>query len=195
MSGSRRRTANLTVRLARLEDLFRTPEPDLFPTTGRLVSGVDELLTQLQGMRIPKRVSTTIVLEHDAGAGEEARIGDLIHRYCDLRLRDLESRLRSQRRQQRHSLLVGLLLFVIGVALASEFAASYWPAEVKSLLGDGIFLVVAWVGLWYPLDYLVFGRRPLLEERKALHALGAAEVKLQPEPHAGQTTPARLATT
>jgi hypothetical protein len=34
-----------------------------------------------------------------------------------------------------------------------------------------VFLVIAWVGLWYPLDTLVFSRRPLLREKRVLSAI------------------------
>ena len=182
MAATARRTAHLIVRLATLDDLFRAPEPNLFAATGRLISGMDELITELQARRLPRGLSTTIMLEHEATAVDAARIAALIHRYCDIRLRELDGRLRSQRREQRYSLLVGLLLFVLGVGLASEFTASYWPGELKSLLGEGIFLVVAWVGLWYPIDYLVFGRRPLLRERKALQVLRTTEVTVERAP-------------
>jgi hypothetical protein len=174
-----RRSSDLRLRLARLEDLFRTPEPHMFTATGRLISGMDEAISTLMGSRIPRLVNLTILLDDEAAVADEAVITELIRRFCKLRLAELALRIRSQAGQQRHSLVVGLLLFVVGVGLASEFAAGYWPAEVKSLLGDGIFLVVAWVGLWYPLDYLVFGRRPLLQERKVLQALREADVRLE----------------
>lgn len=186
MARNGRRSSDLSIRLASLDDLFRTPEPQLFTSTGRLISGMDELILALQGMRIPKRLRATIVLAGDApGQSQQSdqqldqqSVAELIRRYCDLRLQEVELRMRGQGRQQRRAIIVGLLLFVFGVALAGEFTDSYWPGEIKSLLGDGIFLVIAWVGLWYPLDYLAFGRQPLLQERKVLRALRGAEVTL-----------------
>lgn len=172
------RTIDLTIRLRTAEDLFRTPEPDRFPTTGRLVSGIDELLNQLRARRPAKRVRSIILLEQTAGAPAEEVLADLIKRYCDLRLHDLEMHLRVDRRDMRREVAVGLLLFVLGVGLSSEFGSSHWPGEVNSLLGEGVFLVVAWVGLWYPLDHLVFGRRPLRRERNVLRALRDTEVTI-----------------
>jgi type II secretory pathway component PulM len=67
----------------------------------------------------------------------------------------------------------------VGVALTSEFTSEGWPGEVRSLLGEGVFLVIAWVGLWYPLDALFFARRPLLLERKVLQLLMESEVTLE----------------
>ena len=174
----RRRQAHLTLRLARLEDLFRNPDPQEFTTTGRLISGIEELILALQGRRIPKHVSTTIVLEEGSPA-DEGKVASLVRRYCEVRLRELDLRIRSQRRELNRALLIGLLLFIVGVALTSEFTSEGWPGEVRSLLGEGVFLVIAWVGLWYPLDALFFARRPLLLERKVLQRLMESEVTLE----------------
>ena len=171
--------AQLTLRLASLEDLFKTPEPQEFGSTGRLVSGIEELILALEGTRMPKRVSTTIVLDGEGGDADEAKVASMVRRYCEVRLRELELRIRGQRRELNRALLIGLLLFVIGVALTSEFTSEGWPGEVRSLLGEGVFLVVAWVGLWYPLDALFFARRPLLLERKVLQRLMESEVTLE----------------
>jgi hypothetical protein len=176
-----RRVADLAVRLTTPEDLFRAPEPHLFHDHGRLISGVEELVLALQGRRVPKRVRATIVLAKNAPGQDPETLAGLMRRYCDLRLQEVELRMRAQGREQRRAILVGSLLFVLGVALAGEFTTSFWPDEIRSLLGDGIFLVIAWVGLWYPLDYLAFGRQPLLQERKVLRALGRAEVTLERE--------------
>jgi hypothetical protein len=173
--------ADLAVRLTAPEDLFRAPEPHLFLEHGRLISGVEELILALQGRRVPKCVRATIVLAKNARGEDPETLTRLIRRYCDLRLREVELRMRAQGREQRRAILVGSMLFLLGVALAGEFTASFWPDEIRSLLGDGIFLVVAWVGLWYPLDYLVFGRRPLLLERRILQALRRAEIRVERE--------------
>jgi hypothetical protein len=200
-----RRSADITIRLASLEDLFRAPEPQQFTATGRLISGMEELILTLHGRRIPKRLRTTIVLAEAAPEPDQEALAQLIRRYCDLRLQEVELRMRGQGRQQRRALIVGGLLFVLGVAFAGEFTTSFWPEEVRTLLGDGIFLVIAWVGLWYPLDYLVFGRQPLLQDRKVLSSLrraevrlvrertGAAEVQRPAEALQGSTDPARRA--
>lgn len=165
------RTVDLTLRLGSVDDLFRTPNPECFRQTGRLQSGLDELLTTLKVERLPAQVRTTISFtdENSSIDGEELRRS--VQAYCDLRLRDLDLELRAHRREERQSLTIGGVLFLLGIGLSAEFTQSLWPPEVQSLLGDGIFLVLAWVGLWYPLDYFIFGRRPLVLDRKVLRAI------------------------
>ncbi|MGH3798544.1 MAG: hypothetical protein ACRDTD_00135 [Pseudonocardiaceae bacterium] len=46
----------------------------------------------------------------------------------------------------------------------------------RELLGNGFFVVVAWVGLWYPLDLLFIARQPLKRELRVLTELKALPV-------------------
>ena len=73
----------------------------------------------------------------------------------------------------------GLPLFVIGLLLSTDFLAPDVPEFFQSLLGDGVFLVIAWVGLWYPLDLLFFARLPLRRQRRALDALRTMPVEVR----------------
>ena len=52
---------------------------------------------------------------------------------------------------------------------------------ITDFLADGVILVVAWVGMWYPLDTLVYTNRPYKMENKALTALIDAEVRILPD--------------
>ena len=63
------------------------------------------------------------------------------------------------------------------------------PKELRDFFGNGLFLVVAWVGLWYPLDTLVYGGQPYRNERKLLRAIGRAEIVVRPD----DREPARVA--
>ena len=51
---------------------------------------------------------------------------------------------------------------------------------VRDFLGQGVFLVVAWVGLWYPLDTLLWTPRVQMRQRKALQAIRVMEVSVEP---------------
>ena len=56
------------------------------------------------------------------------------------------------------SLLSGSLLFGVGIGLSYAFTRPVMGEFANGLLGNGVFLVVAWVGLWYPLDLLFIAR-------------------------------------
>jgi hypothetical protein len=173
---ARLRTIDLTLRLTSVDELFGTPDPRCFRQTGRLQSGVDELMAALRVERLPARVRTTISFTRAISSLDEDDLSRSVQEYCDLRLRDLDLELRGHRREERQSLTIGGVLFLLGIGLSAEFTQSLWPPEIQSLLWDGIFLVLAWVGLWYPLDYFIFGRRPLLLDRKVLRAIRSMDI-------------------
>jgi hypothetical protein len=182
------RTIELGLRLRSVDDLFRTPDPQCFRQTGRLHSGVDELMVALRVERLPARVRTTISFTGEVASIDDDELRRSVQEYCGLRLRDLDLELRAHRREERQSLTVGGVLFLLGIGLSAEFTQSFWPAEVQSLLGDGIFLVLAWVGLWYPLDYFIFGRRPLLLDRKVLQAIRGMEITTRVDANGAELT-------
>ena len=182
--------AELTVRLRCLDDLFQAPAPQSFQDAGRLVSGIDELLLELDAGRLPKRLRTTILLTAESPPVDESAVRDTLRQYCALRLRELELRLRSHRREELQALAIGSVLFLIGVGLSAEFVQPFWPQEIQYLLGNGVFLVVAWVGAWYPLDHFIFGRRTLIRERKVLRCLLGMEVDVRREAVLGEAVAA-----
>ncbi|MGH3599377.1 MAG: hypothetical protein ACRDQH_03720, partial [Pseudonocardiaceae bacterium] len=69
------------------------------------------------------------------------------------------------------SLRTGSLLFLVGLGLSYYFTRSSVPEIAQQLLGNGVFLVILWIGLWYPLDLLFFARQPVRREVRMLSLL------------------------
>ncbi len=111
-------------------------------------------------------------------AGTEDRLRTGLRRYCELRLSENERTRSVVRHDGVASLGIGAALFAVGVILSAEFSTHHLPESVRLWLGSGVFLVVAWVGLWYPLDSLVFTGHPLARDRRALQALAEAGVEV-----------------
>jgi hypothetical protein len=99
-----------------------------------------------------------------------------VHRYCELRRRRAVRELDLIWRQGKRSLLNGSLLFVMGIALSYIFTRPWVPELPGELLGNGVFLVVAWVGLWYPLDLLFIAREQAKREISVLGLMVAMPV-------------------
>jgi hypothetical protein len=91
-----------------------------------------------------------------------------VRRYCQLRLRRAIREHNLIWRQGKRSLVSGSLLFIIGVSLSYAFTRPIMGDVVDGLLGNGVFLVVAWVGLWYPLDLLFIAREQAKREIRML---------------------------
>ena len=107
--------------------------------------------------------------------------------YCALRIRRAERQREVIWRSGVRSLWSGSLIFLAGVVLSFAFTRPGEDEFWQELLGSGVFLVVAWVGLWYPLDLLFFARQPLKREIRVLTEMLALPVVVQT--HGGRRPP------
>ena len=90
-------------------------------------------------------------------------------------------------RQGLRSLRPGIVLFLVGLLLSTDFLDPDIPEVLQQVLGNGVFLVIAWVGLWYPLDLLFFARLPLRRERRALKDLTRMRIEVRAREGDGTT--------
>ena len=79
-----------------------------------------------------------------------------LRRYCEARLARVQREIEVAWRQGLRSLGSGSILFIVGLLLSTGFLEPDIPRFWQDLLGNGVFLVIGWVGLWYPLDLLFF---------------------------------------
>ncbi|MEJ2870113.1 hypothetical protein WCD74_20255 [Actinomycetospora sp. OC33-EN08] len=151
----------------------------------RLSPGVDELLGELlgrSGVRRSRRVVLTLPATELADAGVAEQLEAALRRWCTARTERVERESRALWRQGLWSLRSGLVLFAIGLLLSSGFLEPDVPEVLQNLLGNGVFSVIAWIGLWYPLDLLFFARSPARREMRALDVLATMPVEVRPRP-------------
>ncbi len=177
----------LTVSLTHPNELFSLDDIDMFQPNTRLQTGMEELTEELMAGPIPRHVRITVELPRsqmeDVAA---ATIQDAMVRHCQIRLLQTDRQLRFTKREGVASLPSGILLFLFGLAVSVALTRRHVPEFIQIFLGNGAFLVAAWVGLWYPLDTLLFSRRPLVYERRALTGLiGATLTVREREPLTG----------
>lgn len=177
------RGSDITIHLRSAQELFDQPGCSLLEGSPlRLRSGIDELLNELGPMRLDNVTSAAIVLPAtELEPGLEERVRGAIREYCELRLRETDNDLRAFRQDAWRALGVGLILFVAGLLVSTVVTQSSAPQLVK-VLGDGLAVVVAWVGAWYPLDTLVHYTRPYRRTQKLLQALSRMEIVVQGAP-------------
>ena len=102
-----------------------------------------------------------------------------LRRWCAARMERIERESRAQWRQGLWALRSGLVLFVVGLVLSTGFLEPDVPGILQDLFGNGVFSVIAWIGLWYPLDLLLFARSPAKREMRALDALATMPVEVR----------------
>ena len=152
----RLRGSDIAIRLRSVQELFEAPGCDpLASWPLRLRSGIDELLNELGARRLGSVSTAGIVLPaSELEPGVEQRLQRAITAYCELRLRETDNDLRAVRQDAWRALGVGTILFAVGLIVSTIVTQSSAPQLIK-VLGDGLAVVVSWIGAWYPLDTLV----------------------------------------
>jgi hypothetical protein len=173
---------DLTIRLRTAEELFVPPADGAFRRPDpRLRSGIDELLSELGATRLGTGGIVTIGLPAaEIRPGLQEQVRAWIESYCELRLRETNNELAAMRQDGVRALLAGLIVLFVGLALSALVLHSAAPDEIRTFFGEGLFVVIAWVGAWYPLDVLINYTRPQMRMKKLLSALGQMDVVVVP---------------
>jgi hypothetical protein len=161
--------ADVVIELDDAAELFAVDQRGLLDGAGRIDTGIDELVERLLAQ---KRLSSDqhIVLDIAGECSDEmaARLVESVRRYCALAVDRANRQHDLIWRQGMRSLVSGSLLFALGIGLSFLFTRPMVGEFATDLFGNGVFLVVAWVGLWYPLDVLFIARDQAKREAKVL---------------------------
>jgi len=159
----------VVVELDNLDELFSADPRGLLAGAHRIDSGMDELVERLLAQK-QIAADQRVVLDIASECSDElaANVVVTMRRYCELRLRRANREHDLIWRQGMRSLVSGSLLFAMGIALSYAFTRPVMGEFANGLLGNGVFLVVAWVGLWYPLDLLFIAREQAKREVRVL---------------------------
>ncbi|MCV7037399.1 hypothetical protein BST36_17570 [Mycolicibacterium moriokaense] len=161
--------ADVVIEVANADELFYADPSGLLAGARRIDSGMDELVERLLAQRDVGPQQRVILDIASVCSDEEAtKVVAAVRRYCDLRLRRANREHDLIWRQGMRSLLSGSFLFVLGIALSFAFTRPGMGEFANDLIGSGVFLVVAWVGLWYPLDLLFIAREQAKREISVL---------------------------
>ena len=183
--GIRTPPADVVIEVANADELFYADPSGLLAGARRIESGMDELVERLLAQR---KVSPDqrIVLDIASACTDEqaATVVAAVRRYCDLRLRRAHREHELIWRQGMRSLLSGSLLFFVGIALSFAFTRPGMGEFANDLIGSGVFLVIAWVGLWYPLDLLFIAREQAKREVSVLGKMRTVPVVVRAQDRA-----------
>ncbi len=173
---------DLVIDLTKPEDMVTADAAGLLHGEARIVPGVVELVENLLGRsRVGRRAQIVVTLPADQISSETAdQLQGTIVRYCRARLASAEREAQVLWRQGLRSLGSGSILFIVGLLLSAGFLEPEVDSFWQNLLGNGVFLVIAWVGLWYPLDLLFFARQPVRREQQILRVLIDSPVEVRP---------------
>ena len=182
-TGRKRRVGeDLVVALYRPAELLSVEPQAMLERDARIEPGADEIVNELLGRsKVQRRARIVLTLPAEQvtqDTAETLRIA--LRRYCEARLARVKREIEVAWRQGLRSLGSGSILFIVGLLLSTGFLEPDVPTFWQDLLGNGVFLVIGWVGLWYPLDLLFFARQPLKREALIVEAISRMPLLVQP---------------
>jgi hypothetical protein len=173
---------DIIIALYRPGELLSVQPEAMLERDGRIEPGADEIVSELLGRsRVQRRARIVVTLPAEQitdGIAETLHVA--LRRYCEARQARVQRETELAWRQGLRSLGSGSILFVVGLLLSAGFLEPDVPEFWQNLLGNGVFLVIGWVGLWYPLDLLFFARQPLKREARIVKAISQMPLLVQP---------------
>jgi hypothetical protein len=177
----RRVGEDIIVALDRPAELLSVKPEAMLEREARIEPGVDEIVNELLGRsKVQRRARVVVTLPAEQiNDGIAETMHTALRRYCEARLARVQRETEVVWRQGLRSLGSGSILFVVGLLLSAGFLEPDVPQFWQDLLGNGVFLVIGWVGLWYPLDLLFFARQPLKREARIVEAISQMPLVVQ----------------
>jgi hypothetical protein len=177
----RDRYQDISVRLLHPQEMFEMGHTDLFSEYRNFRTGIEFALSELRSHHDRRPVRLEISLPaSEIDEGLTTRMRRTLHRYCDHRMSYNGRERRATRFDGASALRVGLPITAIGLALTALATRVFAGNDVASLIEDHIGWVLAWIGLWFPLDAMVFYPLAYSRENRVLALLRDAEVRITP---------------
>ena len=169
--------------LDRAADMFERPKVDLGSGHGTFQPGIDLCVAELESRPTGRPVEIELVLpQSEMGDDLEERLAVSMRRYCDERSYTNSCHRRSTQRSGVRALRVGLPITLLGLAITAIAFHTGDSDDPQTAVVDIIGWVLAWLGLWYPFDKLIFYASDYVRENRALETLRDAQITVVPRP-------------
>jgi hypothetical protein len=172
----------IEIRVDQVSQLFDSLDP--FPFRERdLDSDAEEYIVGW-AQELPRDRPLTIVVHlpeaesHRMAAGE---LGAALQRYFGYRADVIGRDLRELFRVGRRSLLIGLAMLGLCLAVGQVVTGRFGPSFFGRFVEEGL-IIVGWVANWRPIAIFLYDWWPLARRRHLYRRLAAVSVVLKPDP-------------
>lgn len=173
----------ISLSLTNPEEMFVLAPADLFSEYRNFMTGLEYCISVLRSGRSKGPVLIEMALPPDQiSQGMDQRIGRTLNRYCEHRISYNQRERRAVRLDGVFSLWIGLPIVVLGFVLVIIKSSIVGASGNANLVLDSGGWVLVWVGLWFPLDTLLFTPLSYRRENRALRRLRTAQVTTVPYP-------------
>ncbi len=109
---------------------------------------------------------------------DQGAVAEAFRKHFDYELDRARRKLRVAGRMARNGFVLGASIMT-GLRVVSEvFVMSLSPSDGRRILHEGL-VIVSWVAMWRPIEFVLFELRQVLERRRLLERLRDAEVALR----------------
>jgi hypothetical protein len=170
------------IRLDDPDELFQTRPADVSRGRPPEEAGIQQIRDELDARPKGGPVTLAIVLPPEKATPQVERgLKRAVARYCESGIARAEHELSAVHRDGWRALALGIPVLAFFLGLSEWVLRTKLPPELRDFFGNGIFVVAAWVGLWYPLDTLLYSGNPHRREKKLLAAMAELEILVRPE--------------
>lgn len=171
----------IEIRLNSASEMFELASTDLFSESRNYLTGVEMCLSDLRAGSSRRPVRLVVSLPESEIDGDTARnISRSLRGFCDQRIEYNRREGRALRFDGLSALRIGVPIAMVGLVMTAWVAATGDPS--KGIVGpvtDHLGWVLAWLGLWFPLDVFFFYPLQYQRESRSLDRLRAADVEVR----------------
>jgi hypothetical protein len=171
----------ISLSLSTPEEMFVLAPADLFSESRNWMTGLEYCISVLRSghSKAPVQIEMSLPQE-EISEGMEQRVGRTLARYCEHRISYTQRERRAVRFDGLFSLWVGLPIVVLGFVLVIVKGSIVGSTGNANLVLDTGGWVFVWLGIWFPLDTLLFTPLAYGRENRVLKRLRTAAVVIEP---------------
>jgi hypothetical protein len=173
----------IDIRLRSVQQLFDGRDPAPFRERDLDENAVDYIYSAAEEIAVPKPLKLVLFLEEPTVLSlSAAEIETAIRAHFEHEREQVNRRLRQQRRFGHVALAVGLSM-LIGLLTLAEMTQRLPAGHARDILREGL-VITGWVAMWRPIEVLLYDWWPLVQTRKHIARILAAQVEVR-GPHKG----------
>ena len=168
----------IDIRLRSARQLFDGRDPAPFRERDLDQNAVDYIYSAAEEIAVPKPLKLVLFLEQPTALSlSVAEIETAIHAHFEHECEQVNRRLRQQRRFGHVALVVGLSV-LIGLLTLAEMVQRLPIGHAGDILREGL-VITGWVAMWRPIEVLLYDWWPLIQTRKHIVRILAAQVEVR----------------
>ena len=168
----------IDIRLRSARQLFDGRDPAPFRERDLDQNAVDYIYSAAEEIAVPKALKLVLFLEEPTALSlSVAEIETAIRAHFEHEREQVNRRLRQQRRFGHVALAVGLSV-LIGLLTLAEMVQRLPIGHVGDILREGL-VITGWVAMWRPIEVLLYDWWPLVQTRKHIVRILAAQVEVR----------------